>query len=675
MRQAKRRATTAIASVAAPVGGLNARDSIANMEPTDAILMDNWVPGTTSVNIRNGYLSWATGIGGPVNSLMHYRSATAAKMFAASGANIYDATAQGAVGAAVATGFTSDKWQYVNFSTPGGWFMPMVNGSDALEIYDGTNWYSNVPNIKTISALQTNGQKTITNLTTSGSAPYTDSATLNDVYGLVVGQPITIAGVVPSAHNGTFTITTIVGNVVSYVVSPSVNPGAITNFASATFVNNVAPFTDKATLNNVTGLFVGDTIVVAGVANAGHNGAFTIATIVGNDVTYQVSPSVNPGLTGSIAGATLTKTVKVTGTDTSQFKDVQVYARRLWYTQKNSFVVWYGAVNSIFGALSSIDLSSLFTLGGSLQGMVTWSVTSELSSIQYAAFVSSEGEVLLYSGTNPDSATGFNLVGQFRIGKPVGQRFYAQVGGDVILITQDGLIPLSKAAIFNRQSQSDAISYKITNLVNLDIEQYGSQFGWQVILYPLGNKIFLNSPRTDGTVSIQYVMNTLNNSWCRYTNLPALSWVLHEDEVYYGSNNGTVYLAENGQADGNGPITADVMPAFSYFRSSRPKIFTAVRPVVTANGQYRPSIGLGTDYNTAITTSNPTLSSAASGSPWNTSPWDISPWEDAVLTSTDWEWLGGIGSSASMRMTSLTNGLIVQWASTDYTYETGTGVY
>ena len=42
-------------SVPAPIGGWNARDSLANMSPTDAVQLVNWFPTPTDVTMRKGY--------------------------------------------------------------------------------------------------------------------------------------------------------------------------------------------------------------------------------------------------------------------------------------------------------------------------------------------------------------------------------------------------------------------------------------------------------------------------------------------------------------------------------------------------------------------------------------------------------------------------------------------
>jgi hypothetical protein len=66
------KATTA--SLPAPVGGLNARDSLAEMEAKDAVILENWWPSTTDVAIRKGYANWSTGYGAAVETLFKYTS-------------------------------------------------------------------------------------------------------------------------------------------------------------------------------------------------------------------------------------------------------------------------------------------------------------------------------------------------------------------------------------------------------------------------------------------------------------------------------------------------------------------------------------------------------------------------------------------------------------------------
>lgn len=133
-----------VQSVPAPVGGWNARDSLANMEPLDAVTLINYFPTVSNCVLRGGYSKWATGMTGQVQSLFVYSGGATTKMFAVVGTptfKIYNVTAGGAVGGAVVSaGITSAIWEYINITTAGGSYLYAVNGVDKPLLYDGTNW-------------------------------------------------------------------------------------------------------------------------------------------------------------------------------------------------------------------------------------------------------------------------------------------------------------------------------------------------------------------------------------------------------------------------------------------------------------------------------------------------------------------------------------------------------
>ena len=133
--------TSLTASVPAPIGGWNARDSIADMPPTDAVVLINYFPTPTDVRVRKGYSNWTTGFGAQVESLMLYSGNTVEKLFAASGSAFYDASSSGAVGAAVLSGLTNARWIHTNFTTTGGVrYLVTCNGADKVRIFDGATW-------------------------------------------------------------------------------------------------------------------------------------------------------------------------------------------------------------------------------------------------------------------------------------------------------------------------------------------------------------------------------------------------------------------------------------------------------------------------------------------------------------------------------------------------------
>jgi hypothetical protein len=60
----------------------------------------------------------------------------------------------------------------------------------------------------------------------------------------------------------------------------------------------------------------------------------------------------------------------------------------------------------------------------------TWTVDGGDGPDDRAVFVTSEGEVIVYQGTNPSSATTWAKIGSYYIGKPLGRRCLEKFGGD-----------------------------------------------------------------------------------------------------------------------------------------------------------------------------------------------------------------------------------------------------
>ena len=115
LRDLVQKTAASVASVPSPIGGWNARDSIANMDPVDAVQLTNLFPNVNNVVLRGGYIDWATGLPGQVQTLANYSTGTANKLFAWAGTAIYDVTTTGAVGPAETTPvLTNAKWEYIN---------------------------------------------------------------------------------------------------------------------------------------------------------------------------------------------------------------------------------------------------------------------------------------------------------------------------------------------------------------------------------------------------------------------------------------------------------------------------------------------------------------------------------------------------------------------------------
>lgn len=125
-------------TVPAPMGGLNGRDSLAEMPPTDAYYLDNWLPGTTNVKGRRGAEDFVTGLGSPVMSVETYAGQTGHELLAFAGGKVLNVTT--GISSELATGKNDDTVITAMFSNAAETsFMVCVTGSDIPYRYDGVD--------------------------------------------------------------------------------------------------------------------------------------------------------------------------------------------------------------------------------------------------------------------------------------------------------------------------------------------------------------------------------------------------------------------------------------------------------------------------------------------------------------------------------------------------------
>lgn len=126
----------------APIGGLNTRDPPAMLPPTDASKLTNCYPTTTGISSRPYYLGHTTGFATSPDSLMVYTNNSGAQtLFAAANNSFYNISAEGALGAAVVSGLSNNKWESVNFTNSAGTaYLCCFNGADSPRYWDGATW-------------------------------------------------------------------------------------------------------------------------------------------------------------------------------------------------------------------------------------------------------------------------------------------------------------------------------------------------------------------------------------------------------------------------------------------------------------------------------------------------------------------------------------------------------
>ena len=658
----KRNAVTA--SITAPIGGWNARDSIAQMPPTDAVTLNNFYPTPTDVQLRLGYtrysqLTTTTGVVAistitRVETLATLTTASAHGLTTGRKVSITGTTPATFSGIYTITVTSATQFTYTMSTVPSG--NATVVGVYAIGLTSQVNTvmnYAGPTSQKLFAATGTKIYNTDTN-------PATESLTgiTNDKFQYV---NISNAG----------------GNFLSAV--NGADPALIYNgtewvrIASSTATVGITTLTRVGTLATATtsaphGLITGNQITVIGCTPAAFNGTFVITRTGANTFTYVMAST--PASDATVVG-TYSIALAITGVDSADLVHVNLFKNRLYYTQKNSMKVWYLPVNSIAGVAAPLDFGGIARNGGFIQAMGTWTIDAGQGVDDYAVFVTNMGEVIVFNGTDPSDPTAWALKGVWQLGFIFSRRCMFKFGGDLLLLTQDGLVPLASALQSSRLDPRVNLTDKIFFAISREADLYSANFGWQIIYYAKQNMLLINIPSSDGVQ--QFVMHTISKAWASFSGISATCFELQYDDLYFGGA-GFVGQYWNGYSDDGGNINASVQQAYSYFEAlGQLKRFTLVRPIIqTDNGFPSVLCGINTDFDyqnqvgqIAFNPSNTSLGT------WDNALWDQQTWGGYLSINRIWQGVTGLGFSAGINMSMASQGIDVHWVSTDYVMERG----
>jgi hypothetical protein len=502
--------------VPAPIAGLNAVSSIADMAPTDAVVLDNWFPQKGALELRHGWQIHSTDVTDPFETLMTYSDSDGTEtLFGVAGDTIYNATVAGAPVASSVTTLASARCQYVGITNAFDNFLIVVNGADTPKKYNGTAWS-------------------------------------DAVYTAATGSP-----------------------------------------------------------------------------------SLTAANLI----------------------------------------HVITHHRRLWFVEKNTTNAWFGNIDEVQGELTFFDFGELFPRGGYLMALGSWSVDSGEGMNDLLVGISSEGDVAVYQGIDPN-AIDFVLVGRFFVGKPLGRRCMARYLADLLILTAEGAVPMSSVlAQRDQPTRSAALTDRIQALLSEDATTYRSEFGWEIRYVPEYNQLYINVPDTRG--QRQYVMNTITHAWCRFIGYEALCFTIFANKPFFGHEAG-IAQAYSGHLDeystallSGEQISARCVQAFQYFGSNAQKHFRMARPVFLTENSPTVQMNIAVDFEyDADDLALPAISGDNLLAIWDTAIWDADLWSGGLTTIKRWYGTSPIGFCGAPALV-ISNNARTFWPSTDVMFETG----
>jgi hypothetical protein len=271
------------------------------------------------------------------------------------------------------------------------------------------------------------------------------------------------------------------------------------------------------------------------------------------------------------------------------------------------------------------------------------------------------------------------LQGSWYIGPvPKGRRAFTQFGGDLLLLSVGGLLPVSYitrgGAGFLQASEKEYIS-KIQEAMQVDLAASFNQYGWEVVYFERESLIVITVPDYSDITNRQYALGTIIYGWTQFNGMPIKTMANISGFVMTASSsamniNFTVPL-DNVAIDNTGGvgITGQSQPAFSAMGYGANKHWLMGR--ITLLSPVAPGIAvqLNIDYQDTGPTTTPSIP-ANTQSLWDTATWDSGIWSGGLATYQPWFSVAGEGYSGSLASIVVSQGGTI-YARTDYMYEEG----
>lgn len=363
----------------------------------------------------------------------------------------------------------------------------------------------------------------------------------------------------------------------------------------------------------------------------------------------------------------------ITGVTTSTLIDVVVHKRRLWFVESGTMSCWYLAIDAISGAATKFDFGPIFSRGGHIIKIDTWTLDAGYGSDDYLCVFTSAGEVAVYRGTDPSSAATWGLMGVFYIGSPTGFGSTCKYGGDLLIINKDGIAQMSKSLMSSRVSTHLQMTDKIQPQLAADTTTYSTSNAWDILLFPPANMLLVNIP-VSTTTTYQYVMNTISGAWSRWTGLNARCWYFANENLWFGTTTGKVCKAWDMQSDNGAKVVATILPAFGKIASdAQLKKWNMARVLYATdcNGQ-AVTTSFAVDFNRSPTIPVPPSLTNSSRFTWDVSSWDgTAVWVGDFQMHRDWRSISGLGYWGALQINMYSMNSDMRVFSIDYSAEQG----
>jgi hypothetical protein len=357
--------------------------------------------------------------------------------------------------------------------------------------------------------------------------------------------------------------------------------------------------------------------------------------------------------------------------NTNEITNIHSFKRGLYFLRKNSLSFYYLPIDQILGTVAEYPLGALFDQGGYIVAQGTWTVDGGKGVDDLTVFVTSEGQMAVYQGTDPSNSSTWSLVGVFNLARPLGPRCFCKFGGDLLYMSYLGCEGISKYLQSTKIDMSPAITNTIAEAFTDAASNYGDNLGWEFCVSPNENILLINIPTNQYSTSVQYVMNTNTGAWCRFTGWDTFCWTLFNNTLYGGMLGKVGKFWQAGGDFGN-LIQCYVKQAPQYLNPrARQKQTRLLQPVLKIGGRIAVDAAIDNDFEESDSFGQAVFTSIAN-SRFDSAQFDSAVWGQIAQPKVDWITVADeMGYAKALRLRALASDATVEWSATNVLYEAG----
>lgn len=344
----------------------------------------------------------------------------------------------------------------------------------------------------------------------------------------------------------------------------------------------------------------------------------------------------------------------ITGVTTTLLRAVWEYRNRLFFIERDSLRAWYLPVESVGGAALDLSLAGVFRKGGNLLYGATWSLDAGDGVDDKCVFISDLGEVAVYEGGDPGDVADWRLVGRYDISAPLGKNCHVSAGGDLLIGTVEGIVPLTEIIQKDAAALSlSAVTRPIEQDWKFQSRQLLAAYPWEMMKFPERNMMLVSLPHTTAN-PVCFVVNLLTGAWAKYTGWDVQCLALFGGDAYFGSADGEVYKAESGGQDNTASYLCRMSMEADHL--GKPGVYKAIkmaRGIFRESATTNPKLSVAMDYSTTFPSAPSAAADGGLTGVWDSGVWDTAIWDDGTslddlsTATTRWVSMGKSGYAVS----------------------------